>query len=159
MFLYLVQHAEAKREEDDPARPLSDKGFRDIKKTAMFASGLDLRVDMVFHSAKLRGRQTAEILAETLKPTKGITEVDGLSPMDDPAIWAERLISMPNNIVLTGHLPHLGKLAALLLCGDANKNVISFRMAGFVCLKKEENGSWSLQWMITPEIVPEGLKV
>ena len=31
MFLYLVQHAEAKREEDDPARDLTEKGRRTLK--------------------------------------------------------------------------------------------------------------------------------
>ena len=31
MFLYLVQHAEAKREEEDPQRPLSEKGIKDLK--------------------------------------------------------------------------------------------------------------------------------
>ena len=33
MFLYLVQHGDAKREEEDPARPLSEKGLRDISQS------------------------------------------------------------------------------------------------------------------------------
>jgi phosphohistidine phosphatase SixA len=31
MFLYLVQHAGAKREEDDPARYLTEKGRKTLK--------------------------------------------------------------------------------------------------------------------------------
>jgi phosphohistidine phosphatase len=31
VFIYLVQHAEAKREDEDPSRPLSEKGLQDIK--------------------------------------------------------------------------------------------------------------------------------
>jgi len=38
MFLYLVQHAEAKKEEEDPARGLSEKGLQDIKKMAAYAA-------------------------------------------------------------------------------------------------------------------------
>ena len=36
MNLYLVQHAESKTEEDDPQKPLSGKGFSDIRKIAAF---------------------------------------------------------------------------------------------------------------------------
>jgi len=153
MFLYLVQHAEAKKEEEDPARPLSEKGLQDITAVASYLSQLNIKVYKIFHSTKLRAKQTSEILFESLKPVKGMSEVDMLSPLDNPGIWAERLKDMPDDIILVGHLPHLGRLASLLLCGDAEKNVISFRMAGILCLKRDEAGAWSLQWMLTPEIV------
>ena len=153
MLIYLVQHADAKKEEVDPARPLSEKGLQDINKIASYASQLNIKIYKIFHSSKLRARQTAEILSENLKPTKGISEADGLAPPDDPNIWAERLKDIPDDVILVGHLPHLGKLSSLLLCGNADKNVVSFKMAGIVCLKKDDTGAWSLQWMLTPEIV------
>lgn len=155
MFVYLVQHAESMKEEVDPSRPLSERGISDIKKTAVYLARLNIKVQKIFHSTKLRARQTAEILSENLKSIKGSTEVDGLSPLDDPKIWAKRLKDIPEEVMLVGHLPHLGKLASLLLCGDENKNVISFKMAGVVCLKRDENGTWSLQWMLTPDVVLE----
>jgi len=155
MFIYLVQHADAKKEKIDLARPLSEKGRQDIKKIASYVSQLNIKVYKIFHSLKLRARQTAEILSENLKPIKGISEIDGLAPLDDPNIWAERLKDIPDDIVLVGHLPHLGKLSSLLLCGNADKNVVSFKMAGIVCLKKDDTGAWFLQWMLTPEIVAE----
>ena len=153
MFVYLVQHADAKNGEVDPARSLSEKGLQDIKKVASYASQLNIKIYKIFHSIKLRARQTAEILSENLKPTKGISEVDGLAPLDDSNIWAERLKDIPDDVILVGHLPHLGKLSSLLLCGNADKNVVSFKMAGIVCLKKDDTGEWSLQWMLTPEII------
>lgn len=153
MFLYLVQHGDAKREEEDPARPLSEKGLRDITRVASYISQLDIKVYKIFHSAKLRARQTAEVLLENLNPVKGMSEVDGISPLDNPDIWAGRLKDVPDDIILVGHLPHLARLVSVLLCGDADKDLISFKMAGIVCLKKDDNGTWSLQWMLTPEIV------
>lgn len=152
MLLYLVQHADAKREEEDPSRPLSEKGLQDIKKVASYVSQLNIKGYKIFHSSKLRARQTAEVLSENLKPTKGVSEVDGLTPLDDPKIWAERLKDIPDDIVLVGHLPHLGKLTSLLLCGDADKGIVSFKMAGIVCLKRDDS-AWSLQWMLTPEMI------
>ncbi|MEW6570875.1 MAG: phosphohistidine phosphatase SixA [Nitrospirota bacterium] len=153
MFLYLVQHAEAKREEQDPSRPLSEKGRADIKKMASYLLTLNVKVYKIFHSSKLRAKQTAEVLSESLKPVAGMTEVDGLAPLDDPGIWAERLKDIPEDIMLVGHLPHLGKLASLLLSGDPDRDLVSFRMAGVACLKKDESGSWSLQWLLTPDVV------
>ncbi len=153
MLLYLVQHADAKREEEDPKRGLSEKGLQDIKKVTLYASKLNIKVVQVFHSTKLRAKQTADVLSEALKPEKCISEKDGLSPMDDPKIWADRIKGITDSSVLVGHLPNLARLASLLLCNDAEKNVISFRMAGIVCLNRDEKGAWSLQWMITPEVV------
>jgi len=153
VFIYLVQHAEAKREDEDPSRPLSEKGLQDIKKVASYVSQLNIKVDKISHSTKLRARQTAEVLFENLKPVKGISEVDGLSPLDDPNIWSERLRKIPDDAILVGHLPHLARLASLLLCGNPEKNIVSFKMAGMVCLKRDDTGTWSLQWMLTPGTV------
>jgi phosphohistidine phosphatase len=151
MFLYLVQHADAKKEEIDPKRPLSEKGINDITKTSLYLTYLNISLHKIFHSQKLRAKQTAEILFQHLKPIRGITEIDGLSPLDDPEIWYKRLQSIPEDIMLVGHLPHLSRLASLLLCGDKEKDIVEFKMAGIVCLRKEAN-SWLLQWMLTPEI-------
>jgi len=153
MFIYLVQHADAKREEEDPSRPLSEKGMKDIEKVASYVSKLNIKVHKIFHSSKLRAKQTAEVLSGNLKPAMGISEVDGLSPLDDPQIWADRLKGIPDDVILVGHLPHLAKLSSLLLCGNTERNIVSFKMAGVVCLKRDETGAWSLQWMLTPETV------
>jgi phosphohistidine phosphatase len=153
MLIYLVQHADAKREEEAPSRPLSEKGLKDIKRVASYVSKLNIKVHKIFHSSKLRAMQTAEVLSENLKPAMGISGVDGLSPLDDPQIWAERLKDIPDDVILVGHLPHLAKLSSLLLCGNAEKNIVSFKMAGIVCLKRDDTAAWSVQWMLTPDIL------
>jgi phosphohistidine phosphatase len=156
MLLYLMQHAEAKKEEEDPSRPLSPKGLQDAKKMAAQISKLDIVTGGVLHSGKLRARQSAEAISSGLAPSafKTLGETDGLSPLDDPGTWADRLKYMTEDLILVGHLPHLGRLAALLLCGDKEKEVISFRMGAVACLERNEKGNWSLRWMITPEILP-----
>lgn len=155
MLLYLVQHGEAEREEVDPARPLTEKGRNDVAKIAKFAAGAHVQVLRIFHSGKLRARQTAEILRETLRPSTGIAETDGLSPLDEPLIWVERLRGMTENIVLTGHLPHLQRLAALLLCGTTDKKVVEFVMGGIVALERDDAGNWSLSWMVRPDLLSQ----
>lgn len=135
MLLSLVQHGEAKSEEEDPLRPLSEKGIDDVKRVATHATQLDFEVYEIFHSNKLRARQTAEILAQNLKITKGLSETDGLAPLDNPELWAERLTFKTTPIMLVGHLPHLGKLASLLLCGGIEKKLLYSRWVVLFVLK------------------------
>ncbi len=153
MFLYLVQHSEAKSKEDDPARSLSEKGIQNITKTASYVSKLGFRVSRIFHSGKTRAMQTARVLDDYLKAENGISETDSLSPMDDPQIWFERLSQIKEDIMLVGHLPHLAGFSALILCGNRDKNLIDFKMSGIVCLRKFDQDNWSLEWMITPEVI------
>jgi len=153
MNIYLVQHADAKSDQEDPLRPLSAKGREDITRVSAYLSQLNIPVSKIFHSTKVRAKQTAEILFEHLKPAKGVSEADGLSPLDAPALWAERFKELPDGVVLIGHLPHLARLTYLLLCGDIDKKIVSFRMAGIVCLGSDDTGAWSLQWMLTPDVV------
>lgn len=70
MKLYLVQHGEAKRKEEDPSRPLTNKGIKDAEKVAKYISKLEVKAKKIFHSGKLRAKQTAEIYAKHLKPEK-----------------------------------------------------------------------------------------
>lgn len=154
MNLYLVQHAEAKSKQEDPERPLSETGRTNIRKVARFvAKNGDILVRLINHSGKTRARQTAEILAEELDPTEGISDVPDLAPLDDPAVWVSYLADTTRNLMLVGHLPHLSKLASLLLCHDDTKTVVDFQMGGVVCLGRDGDGNWALRWMVTPDIV------
>jgi len=156
MKLYLVQHAESKRKDEDPARPLSEKGWKDIRKVAAYAEKcLHIQVKEIFHSDKLRARQTAQALADHLHPKKGVQFAEGLNPLADPKVWKTLLAETTEDTLIVGHLPHLGKLAGQLLTGDDNGEVVAFKNGCIICLEKNESGQWTVQWMITPEIVPQ----
>ncbi len=153
MLLYLVQHAEAKSKEEDPGRDLTEKGRRDTERVARYLKRLHVQVSQIFHSGKTRARSTAELLAAQVQPATGVSEAPGLAPLDDPDIWVERIASLEEDILLVGHLPHLGKLAALLMSGDQEKSVVNFQMGGVVRLRREE-GNWGVDWMMVPDIIP-----
>ncbi len=153
MFLYLVQHAEAEREEVDPRRDLTPKGRIDIENVAHHLKRLNVRVQQIFHSGKTRAQSTANILAGHLKPPAKVSEAPGLAPLDEPEIWAGRIASLDEDVLLVGHLPHLGRLAALLISGDKERSIINFQMGGVVRLRRMEAGQWAIDWMIVPEII------
>ena len=154
MKLYLIQHAESKRTEEDLGRPLSDKGWKNIEKMARHAKEhLCIEVDRIIHSGKLRAKQTAEVLAKHLNPDICIEVDKNLEPLADITIWKKGLVETSENIMLVGHLPHLSKLASELLVGDENKEVVAFKMGGIVCLERDQQGRWTIQWMINPETI------
>jgi len=153
MRLYLVQHGEARREEEDPSRPLTDEGRREVEAVAKFLAKLGVKIDRILHSGRLRALQTAEILGSHLRPSKGVEAAEALEPLADPRIWADKLSSIDEDLMLVGHLPHLRKLSSLLLTGNPDLEIIKFRYGCVLCLEREDK-SWSIIWLIRPDILP-----
>ena len=151
MQVYLVQHGEAKPEAEDPARPLTNRGREEVRRVAERAAALGIQVAEIRHSGKLRARQTAEILGAALSPLHGVREMDGLAPTDYPVKAKAEVESAREPLMLVGHLPHLSRLASLLLLGDFGREIIRFRNGAIVCLVRGEAG-WLLQWILTPEL-------
>ncbi len=152
MRLYLVQHGIAKTKIEDPDRSLTDEGKQQTRRLAAFVQK-SVAVNRILHSGKTRALQTARICAEFLRPRLGVETSKDLDPLDDPGIWAKRLADEKENLMLVGHLPHLSRLASLLLCGDPGIEPVAFRNSGVVCLERNAEGRWSLQWTVTPEVV------
>jgi phosphohistidine phosphatase len=148
--LYLVQHGEATSEAEDPDRPLTDRGAGQVRQVAAAATAARLvDVERIVHSGKTRARQTAEMWAEKLGVP--VETADGLSPGDDPSIWAGRLTG--GSVMMVGHLPHLAKLAGLLIVGEEGRPVVTFRNGGLVGLEQDDR-SWSVIVVLPPTPVP-----
>jgi|GEM_PF-18685 len=157
MRLYLVQHGEAISEEVDPQRPLTEKGSAEVSKMARFAQAAALEVPLIWHSGKLRARQTADLLATTLQPGEGIRERGALAPYDPIEPMLEQLEARQADLMIVGHLPFLAKLASMLLCGFL-ADVIAFRPTGILCLERGPDRRWRFGWMVTPELIQQGVQ-
>lgn len=73
--------------------------------------------------------------------------------MDEIGIIEKTIYQLKQNILLVGHMPFLGKLAAKLLTGNENQNVIAFMPGTMVSLAQNEKQAWQMQWMIRPDLV------
>jgi len=152
MRVYLVQHGEAVSEEENPERPLSEKGAADVRSVGDFLyRHARLLIPEILHSGKLRAAETAELLARCLNAVYDAGP--DLQPGDDPARWSAHLTARSRDVMLVGHLPHLSRLAGLLLTGDPGQAPVAFKNAGVVCLESDPEGCWRLQWMITPGLL------
>ncbi len=156
MRLYLVQHGAALSEDLDPARPLSDTGERDVGNMAAFLAGRGLALAGIAHSGKLRARQTAALLAGTLAPPVPVAERSGLNPKDPPEDLARELATWREDAMLVGHLPFMGRLAALLVTGRPDDDIVAFSPGSVLCLESAGAGRWSVAWMLRPELLGPG---
>jgi phosphohistidine phosphatase len=153
MKLYLIQHGEAKSEAEDPERSLTAKGEEEVKRISRAGKRLNIQPSMIYHSGKLRAKQTAEMIADALKiSAPSVQAVQGLNPNDDIRPWAERISKETKDLMIVGHLPFLDKLTSLFLCGNENARVVLFHYSAIVCLDQKEDRRWAARWILTPEM-------
>jgi len=155
MQIYLVQHGESQPEEIDPERRLTENGARAVQRVADFlrTSG-GLHVDAIWHSGKARAQQTAELLGPATRAGEGaLMQHDGLAPKDAVEPIKRELEQGNSNVMIVGHLPFLGRLAALLLTGNADNEVVAFQLDCVVNLNRDDAGRWKLEWMIVPKLL------
>jgi phosphohistidine phosphatase len=152
MHVFLMRHGEATPEGVDPAQPLSARGQADVLTVARHLGALGCEAAEVLHSSKTRAHQTAEALSRHLVPSPSLREVNWLGPMTPPAFAQAELEAASAPLFLVGHLPHLARLASLLLAGEPALELVRFRPASVIRLDRTEGG-WRLAWMLTPELV------
>ena len=153
MKLYLVQHAEAVPAEDDPDRPLSDKGRTDVRRVASFLAR-SVRVDRIVHSPKMRARDTAVLLAQVLGPGGVVEEAaSGLAPNDSVEVAVDLIAGWSADTMVVGHLPFMDRLASRLVAGSEEANVAAFQPGTVACLERADDGGWALAWMVRPELL------
>lgn len=147
MNFYLVRHGDALAETADPRRPLSPLGQEQVEQAARAAAARQARASAIFHSGILRAQQTADIMARHLAPPMGVRRMTGLSPQDDPAIAKAELEAAQESVMLVGHLPHMSRLAALLIHGDPECEIVAFAPATLVSISREA-ARWKLAWIL-----------
>lgn len=153
MKLFLVQHGDALSSETDPERPLSARGQQDVQRIALFLSRAGINIERVVHSGKLRAKQTARIMRDAIPPSGDVETIAGISPKDDVVALAVQLANWDQDTMVVGHLPFMAKLVALLLGGDAGRDMVSYQPGSVVCLERHENNNWLLNYMLRPELL------
>lgn len=153
MKVFLIQHGSALDKEENPDRPLSAKGVRDVEAVALFLQTAGVTTGALWHSGKTRAKQTAERLAFRIAPSAEPVEQEGLGPEDPVGPVLERLAEEGVDTAVVGHLPFLSKLASLALTGGEDAQVVAFRKGGVVCLESEDGRAWQVRWMLVPDLL------
>lgn len=154
MKLFIIRHAHAVAAADDPERPLSNRGRKQVSRLATFlASSGALTTREVWHSPLARSFETAQHLVKKLKLKARLVEVTGLEGDDDPTVIANRLKTRNQPLALVGHDPQLSALVSLLVTGATEPPRFHLKKCAIVALEQVE-GVWAVRWHVSPEILP-----
>ena len=123
---------------------MSERGQREVERLATEAAARGTRPDVVWHSGKLRARQTAEAFWRACNPLAAFSAARDLQP-DDPPSWILSQIRAENrDVMIAGHMPHLAGLLHLLV-----ENA-PFPLHGMVALEYDDAGeTWKEIWRLT----------
>jgi phosphohistidine phosphatase len=146
--LYLVHHGDAVGPEVDAVRPLSARGRLEVDRLALEAAQRGAKPAVIWHSGKLRAKQTAEAFWRHCNPLATFSAIRGLQPAD-PVQWIlDAIAGESRDVMLVGHFPHLPQLLGLLLAGDPVPARATFPLHGVVALELRD-GKWSETWRLT----------
>jgi phosphohistidine phosphatase len=142
-MIYLVHHADAVGPEVDSQRPLSDAGRAHAERLATRVASRGVKPVAVWHSGKLRARQTAEAFWRACNPLAEFAAIRGLQPTDPPDEITARLAGETREVMLVGHMPSLPRMLQTLTRSDE----AAFPQHGIVALHGEGDG-WVEKWRL-----------
>ncbi|MSO18845.1 MAG: phosphohistidine phosphatase SixA [Acidobacteria bacterium] len=160
--LILIRHGSAEdsnpaQPHDDAARRLTDKGKRKMREISKGLCRLIARSDWIVTSPLIRAKETAEIVAMELPPSRSIAICSDLSPGGTLKNILRFISKYPEcqRIILVGHETGLSTLAAHLI-GATGAAGLSLKKGGCCLIRFDEaveESAGRLMWLLTPEIV------
>ncbi len=150
-MVILVRHGEAMSEQQDPRRPLTQRGQDQARAAGRWLARHRFPAQRILHSTKLRARQTAEIIAAELQQSLPLEECHALGPTDDVRPMADRLgQEQYGSLIVVGHLPFLARLVGHLTVGDASREFAGFEECALALLC-DMNGQWTIWCLMQPK--------
>jgi phosphohistidine phosphatase len=140
MDLILWRHAEAVPEReglDDLDRPLTPKGERQAQRMAEWLNHRLAHSTRILVSPAVRTQQTAKALDRSFKTVKAIAPDASATAVLSAARWPES----NEPVLVVGHQPTLGHVAALLLGEVAQSWVIKKGAVWWLRSRERETGS------------------
>jgi phosphohistidine phosphatase len=159
--LYIMRHGIAGERgpayPDDTKRPLTPDGKQKLREAVAGLAKLGVELDWIVSSPLVRARETAEIVRDGLGANTPLDLCDALSPGGSPEALLKFLARQPKRtrVLITGHEPDLGLLAARLL-GAGRHARLGFKKGGCCRIAFDEfppQSPGQLVWWLTPKVM------
>ena len=103
----------------------------------------------MWHSGKLRARQTAEAFWRACNALAPLSATRDLQPEDPPEWIRDRVRGESRDILIAGHYPHLPRLLTLMMGTALDAEVRPFPQHGVVAMQTDDEGkTWREIWRI-----------
>jgi phosphohistidine phosphatase len=157
MDLLVLRHGEAGRPSTslgDSKRSLTAEGQQEIVDLSNGLESLEIKLDYIFTSPLLRARQTAEIIAKSLKYKGKIKELDALKPEGNRIEFYSVLSRLKQDsvVLVVGHEPYLSEMISEAISESGCR--INLKKAGLARMRiistlPKIRGE--LRWLLTPK--------
>ena len=142
---------------DDSKRKLTPEGREKMQEIAKGLKRLGFAVDWILTSPLVRAVETAEIISGSLGSKVPMDCCDELRPGEPADKLLSFLAKEPERrrVLLVGHEPDLGMLAALLIGAGRNAN-LAFKKGGCCLIISDEfplKSQGQLVWWLTPRLL------
>ena len=142
---------------DDAKRPLTPEGKKKMQEIARGLLRLGLELDWIVTSPLVRAVETAGIVSDSLDSKIPMDISDALRPGGSPEALFALLAKHTHRkrVMVVGHEPDLGELAARLVGAGRNAN-LSLRKGGCCRIDFDEfppKSPGQLVWWLTPRVL------
>jgi len=157
MEIYLLRHGIAAdiggKIRSDSERPLTEEGFREMQAETRGIKRLGVELTAILSSPLVRAKQTAQVVADTLKISDKLRSCRalGIPAVRDALIEELGTFGSEDKILLVGHEPDMGHLAGFFL-GMAKLH-LPFKK-GSLCridIGRPVSPGGELKWFLTPK--------
>ena|SRR5579872_2519880 len=157
MDLLILRHGEAGKRSPlpgDSKRTLTAEGRQEITDLSNGIKSLEVKLDGILTSPLLRAKQTAEIVAKSLKYKGTIEELDSLKPEGSKLEFYSVLSKLKQDsmILVVGHEPYLSEMIGEAISQSGCR--INLKKAGLARIKVISTLpkiKGELRWLLTPK--------
>lgn len=147
MELILWRHAEAEEGVPDLERELTPKGRRQAARMATFLRARLPQDTRILVSPAVRAQQTASALSKHFETDNRLSPGGSPRAALEAAGWSDGDSAC---VLLVGHQPYLGEIAALLLTGEEDS--FSIRKGAIWWLEKRD-GKIGMRLVMSPDLL------
>ena len=155
MDLLILRHGESGRRsnlESDFKRSLTVEGNQEIIEISNGLKSLNIKLDHILTSPLLRAKQTAEIVAKSLKFKSKIEETDSLKPEGNKLEFYSVLSKLKQDsvVLVVGHEPYLSEMIGEAISqSECRINLKKAGLARIRVIQTLPKIKGDLRWLLT----------